>query len=104
MATGDRNYNIAKETTSQEILSAVGHRPPTKIETIEPEAQATISRTGKGKLFIDCNGSIATVVVDGVTLVTSLCTFTPFDVEFTQSFSITRGNTTSELRAIAVFY
>lgn len=24
MATGDRDYNIAKETTSQEILSAVG--------------------------------------------------------------------------------
>lgn len=73
MATGDKNYDIAKETTLQEILSAVQPRI-TKIETNycstgSSGTKTLVDKTGKGVLYISLPDQTAvtyTIVVDGV--------------------------------------
>ena len=105
MASGDRNYDIATETTQQQILTAINvEKKPIRIEKIEPASSSTISRTGKGKLYFNLNGGILTLVIDGVTLIESTSLYAAFEVEFAESFSVSRGNTTSAVNAVALYY
>lgn len=93
-----------EDSVFEKLLEGVGFKTPSKIEKIDPDSTKTITKTGKGKLFINGNGSSITLVIDGVTVCDNLYTFATFEVEFTESFSMTRGNTTTDVIAVAVFY
>lgn len=69
MATGDRNYDIAKETTSQEILSAVG-KGTSVIKSVQRgvisnqstiEVTVSISTVDPNKCMVILNGGISDI-------------------------------------------
>ena len=69
MATGDRNYNIAKETTSQEILTAVNEISFSVIKSIQRgvisdksyEVTVNINKVNPDKCMVILNGGISDV-------------------------------------------
>lgn len=110
----EKVLDVAKESTSQEILSKVANgvapsfRSPISIKTgsVNKNASATASGTGKGILYV--TGSTLTIVIDGVTVLNSGDTgdydigYT-FGIEFTQSFNITTADY-NPAQYMAVFY
>ena len=108
MASGDRNYDIATETTQKEILQTVNsfnsNAKPIRMEKISPSSNSTISKTGKGRLFVNANDAVMSLTIDGVKLIEASSLYAPFDIEFSESFALTRGNTNSNVNAVAIFY
>ena len=106
MATID----IAMQSTSEEILSKVANgvevnlRSPINITKTSGKS-ATLSGTGKGKLFFhtpSSNVTLGKLVIDGNEYpdITAGC----FEVEFSNSFSVDTGTSGTYLVIVAVFY
>lgn len=107
----DPNMGLAKENTSQEILSAVANgvessfRSPIRCEQFYSNPDA-FTGTGKGILSANLtNGRTATIVIDGVTIVNGEMSYMNGVIfEFKESFSAKAAEEGFPLVGYAVFY
>ena len=97
MASGDRNYDIATETTQQAILGTL-NESVTKIGGVTL-AKPNLDVTGKGKLYLKPGFSDTkfVLIVDDVTILNDEAIYSTncIEIPFQKSISVSQTSSTS---------